>query len=44
MSCEHCPHEWHGLRCAHEAVVRRGWSLTREVCACPHSELGDLAG
>ena len=38
--CEHCSHDWHGLRCRHEAVVRRGWALERETCACPHADLG----
>ncbi|SDT14702.1 hypothetical protein SAMN04488570_3661 [Nocardioides scoriae] len=37
--CEHCPHEWHGLRCSHEAVVRTGWSMVRETCSCAHSRL-----
>lgn len=40
--CEHCSHDWHGLRCRHEAVVRRGWGLERETCACPHADLGPL--
>lgn len=34
-TCEYCTHDWHGLACRHEAVVRDGWWLTRESCRCP---------
>ena len=33
-TCEHCGHDWHGLGCTHERVVREGWWLARESCAC----------
>jgi len=33
-SCETCGHDWHGLTCRHEAVVREGWFLRRETCDC----------
>ena len=34
-TCERCGHDWHGLGCTHEQVVRDGWWLAREGCACP---------
>ena len=34
MSCETCGHDWHGLPCAHDEVVRLGWNLRRETCDC----------
>ena len=33
-TCEHCTHDWHGLRCRHEVVERDGWFLTRRTCSC----------
>ena len=34
MTCELCGHDWHGLPCTHDAVVRQGWTLQRESCDC----------
>jgi hypothetical protein len=36
MSCESCGHDWHGLACRHDEVVRDGWFLTRQTCDCSH--------
>lgn len=33
-TCDRCGHDWHGLSCSHEAVVRAGWFLERETCDC----------
>lgn len=44
MHCDACGHEWHGLPCAHEAVVRGGWTLRRETCHCAGSWAGSRSG
>lgn len=36
MSCDSCGHDWHGLACRHDEVVREGWFLKRVVCDCSH--------
>ncbi len=41
MTCETCGHEWHGLPCGHDAVVRRGWALQRETCECATAWRGE---
>lgn len=34
MACDDCGHDWHGLRCSHEQVVRDGWWLKKVTCDC----------
>ncbi len=34
MACDSCGHDWHGLECRHEEIVRENWWLSRVTCSC----------